>query len=82
MPLLSRYIWEWCSLMGYCCKGICEEFKGEKVPNGSRYEIGQKRCSMCSMFLTIVSIRCPCCGVILRTKSRTKKVSIKQNNWR
>ncbi len=59
--------------MGYCCKGICEEYKGKKVPNGSRYEIGQKRCSMCSVFLTISSVRCPCCGAILRTKSRTKK---------
>lgn len=64
--------------MGYCCKGICEEFKGKKVPNGTRYEIGQKRCSMCSMYLTISTLRCPCCGAILRTKSRTKKISLKQ----
>ena len=67
--------------MGYSCKGICEEYRGEKVPNGSRYETGQKRCSMCSMFLTIAKLRCPCCGAILRTKSRTKKNSEKSNNW-
>lgn len=65
--------------MGYCCKGICEDYKGKRVPNGSRYQVGQKRCSMCSVFLTVESLRCPCCGAILRTKSRSKKVELENS---
>ena len=63
--------------MGYLCKGICEDYKGKRVPNGSRYQIGQKRCSMCSEFLAVESLRCPCCGAILRTKSRSKKSQLR-----
>ena len=59
--------------MGYCCKGICVDFKGKSMPNGSRYEFGQKRCPMCSIFITIQSSRCPCCSALLRTKFRNKK---------
>jgi len=59
--------------MGYCCKGVCEDFKGEKIPNGSKYEYGQKRCSLCSIFLTVQGVRCPCCSAMLRTKSRNKR---------
>lgn len=59
--------------MGYSCKGICDNFKGKRILNGSRYEYGQKRCSLCCLFLTIQSSRCPCCSALLRTKSRNKK---------
>jgi len=58
--------------MGYSCKGICYDFKGEKVPNGSKYQHGQKRCTLCSIFLMVQSVRCPCCGALLRTNSRGK----------
>ncbi len=59
--------------MGYSCKGVCEEFKGDKIPNGSKYEYGQKRCTLCSIFLSVSGIRCPCCSVLLRTKPRSKR---------
>ena len=60
--------------MGFCCKGFCVDFKAKRAPNGSRYEHGQKRCSLCSLFLSTQNARCPCCGVILRTKSRNKRL--------
>jgi len=59
--------------MGYSCKGICDDFKGEKIPNGSKYEFGQKRCTLCSVFLSFSGVRCPCCSVLLRTKPRGKR---------
>lgn len=59
--------------MGFLCKGVCEEFRGEAIPNGSRYNYGQKRCSMCDLFLAVPSVRCPCCGVVLRTNPRGKR---------
>jgi hypothetical protein len=60
--------------MGYSCKGVCESLKGKSIPNGSRYTSGQKRCSLCCLFFSITSNRCPCCSVLLRTKSRNKKL--------
>lgn len=59
--------------MSYSCKGICGRFKGESIPNGSRYEFGQKRCTLCSIFLHVPQIRCPCCNAKLRTNPRNKK---------
>lgn len=59
--------------MGYSCKGVCEEFKGDRIPNGSKYEYGQKRCTLCSIFLSVSGVRCPCCSVLLRTKPRGKR---------
>ncbi|QDI89511.1 hypothetical protein Nisw_08235 [Candidatus Nitrosopumilus sp. SW] len=59
--------------MGFSCKGVCEDFRGESIPNGSRYNYGQKRCSLCSLFLTVPSVRCPCCGAVLRTNPRGKR---------
>lgn len=59
--------------MGYVCKGVCDGIKGEKLPNGSKYRFGQKRCTLCSIFMTVSGVRCPCCSALLRTKSRNKK---------
>jgi len=59
--------------MGFSCKGVCDSFKGEKIPNGSKYDHGQKRCSLCSVFLMVQGARCPCCSVILRTNPRGKR---------
>ena len=59
--------------MGFSCKGICIDFKGDAIPNGSKYNAGQKRCSFCGLFMNVQAIRCPCCSAILRTKSRNKK---------
>jgi len=59
--------------MGASCKGICIHLKHSSVPNSMKYEIGLKRCSWCEVFLSTEEIRCPCCKMILRTKSRNKK---------
>jgi len=47
--------------------------KAEPVPNKIRYEIGQKRCTFCGIFLEIDEIRCLCCKAVLRTKPRGKR---------
>lgn len=59
--------------MVYVCKGVCDSLRGEKIPNGSKYRDGQKRCTLCGIFMTVSGFRCPCCSVLLRTKSRGKK---------
>ncbi len=56
--------------MGQMCKGVCIEYIGPRMQNGKRYGSGQKRCSYCELFILTDEVRCPCCGVILRTKSR------------
>ena len=38
-----------------------------------KYQYGLKRCSWCEVWLDTEQIRCPCCKMILRTKSRNKK---------
>ena len=60
-------------IMGASCKGICIQMKHNPVPNAKKYEFGLKRCSWCEVFLSTDEIRCPCCKMILRTKSRNKK---------
>ena len=59
--------------MGASCKGICLHIDTEKIPNGQKYEYGLKRCSWCNIWLETDDVRCPCCKMILRTKSRNKK---------
>jgi len=58
--------------MGRTCRGICQFQKAEPTPNKIRYEIGQKRCTFCGIYFLIDDTRCPCCGVVLRTKARNK----------
>ena len=58
--------------MGRACRGICVQLEGVSMSNALRYKSGQKRCTFCSLFLDTLEIRCPCCKVILRTKSRSK----------
>ena len=55
------------------CKGICMRHKAKPVPNRIRYDIGQKRCTFCGIFLAIDDARCICCKAVLRTKPRSKK---------
>jgi len=59
--------------MGASCKGICLHIDTEKVPNSRKYQHGLKRCSWCDIWLETDEVRCPCCKMILRTKSRNKK---------
>lgn len=47
--------------------------KAEPVPNKIRYEIGQKRCTFCGIFISTCDARCICCRAVLRTKPRNKK---------
>lgn len=64
--------------MTFCCKGICESLELTSVPTSLRYQLGHKRCTMCCTFVETKNLRCPCCGVRLRTKSRNKKHSEKE----
>ena len=59
--------------MGASCKGICLHIDTERIPNGRKYEYGLKRCSWCDIWIDTDDVRCPCCKMILRTKSRNKK---------
>ncbi|NDB33133.1 MAG: hypothetical protein EB150_05765 [Nitrososphaeria archaeon] len=58
--------------MAKFCKGLCTEYRAQKIPNGFRYCSGQKRCTYCSLYLQVSGINCPCCGCRLRSKSRHK----------
>lgn len=59
--------------MGRTCKGLCMRYRAEPVSNKMRYEIGQKHCTFCGLFLKLEETRCICCKAVLRTKSRSKK---------
>ncbi len=37
--------------MGRTCNNICERHKAAPAPNRIRYEIGQKRCTFCGIFV-------------------------------
>ena len=54
------------------CKGICNKLKATKPLRDSRYGIGQKRCQICACFFLVDGLYCPCCGVTLRVKPRSK----------
>lgn len=62
-------------IMGASCKGICLNSIVTKVPNSKKYQFGLKRCSWCEIWVDTNEIRCHCCKMILRTKSRNKKKS-------
>jgi hypothetical protein len=61
------------NLVGRTCRGICQIHKADAVPNKIRYDIGQKRCTFCGIFLDIEDTRCICCKAVLRTRARSKK---------
>ncbi|MDH3658058.1 MAG: hypothetical protein OEM77_07995 [Nitrosopumilus sp.] len=53
------------------CKGECIQYKAGKVyGKNDRYQTGQKRCSVCELFIIWDGKRCPCCGYMLRTNPR------------
>ena len=62
--------------MARTCKNICLMHKAEPAPNKIRYEIGQKRCTFCGIFLSIPDSRCICCKAVLRTNPRSKKIRV------
>jgi len=59
------------------CNGICENFKATKPHKGGRYEIGQKRCTSCAIFVYHGGLFCPCCNMRLRHTSRYVKLKEK-----
>ncbi len=55
------------------CKGICQQHKALRPADssgGRRYSAGQKRCTICELFIKWDGLRCPCCGCRLRTKPK------------
>jgi len=63
--------------MGASCKGLCSKFDSKSFGNDHKYENGYKRCSYCNVFMKINGLRCTCCALKLRTKSR---VNLKRRN--
>ena len=59
--------------MGASCKGVCRLSETIKIPNSHKYERGLKRSSWCEVWLNTDEVRCLCCKMILRTKSRNRK---------
>ena len=53
-------------------RGICNQFLTSGGGMISRYNMGLKRCTECSLFIKFEGIRCPCCSHVLRTKSRSR----------
>ena len=53
------------------CKGVCIRFKAKRNHDSpSRYREGQKRCTVCEIFINWNNnIYCPCCNYKLRTRS-------------
>lgn len=60
------------------CGGICQRYRATMPPNNqSRYQLGQKRCTMCGVFQDYEGMWCPCCGHRLRTHRRSGKYKTK-----
>jgi len=58
----------WC--LNHELQGICEGFKAKRNPTiPSRYKEGQKRCSVCEIFVKWDETYCPCCNYKLKTRS-------------
>jgi hypothetical protein len=60
------------------CNGACKKYKAENTGlEGGRYGQGQKRCPQCEVFIEWEGLWCPCCGRLLRTKPRARKLKQK-----
>ena len=56
------------------CNDICKKFRAIKPVVGiGRYEIGQKRCNHCGIFIKFNGSQCPCCGCRLRITPKSAK---------
>lgn len=58
---------------GTSLPGLCNKFKSTSFTNNLRYKIGQKWCSLCSLFFLTQEITCPCCKTRLRSSPKNKK---------
>ena len=66
--------------MAAICKGICEEYKTSGISMNLKYRQGQKRCTICGIFMDYNGNRCPCCKIPLRTKARNRLSKLKRKN--
>nr|WP_255430865.1 hypothetical protein [Candidatus Nitrosopumilus sp. SW] len=55
------------------CRGTCLQLKTNHITTSQKYEKGQKRCTLCAVFMETINIRCPCCNAKLRTRARSNK---------
>lgn len=62
------------------CNGICDRYKASKPAEQSRYEVGQKRCNHCNIYLNWDGLFCPCCNIKLRLASRYTKLKEKSKD--
>jgi len=59
--------------MAQVCNGLCNRLKPIPLTNDLRYEMGQKWCTECALFLVTEEYGCPCCKTRLRSKAKRKK---------
>ena len=61
------------------CRGICSEYE-DRTPKPYQHDL--KRCTTCAVYMKWDGSKCPCCHLLLRTKSRTgihkEKLAIKK----
>ena len=50
------------------CRGICDRHGVKQQIGCRRYEVGQKRCQICSRYVIMDGLYCYCCGQRLRLK--------------
>ncbi len=63
------------------CKENCAKYRAIRSHPGrshyysevGHYNMGQKRCQVCEIFIMWLGTRCPCCHTTLRTVPRPKK---------
>ena len=60
------------------CKKICLQYAAKKPTNSGRYDVGQKRCQICEIYITVEGtqdengIYCKCCHYRVRGKPRNR----------
>ena len=59
--------------MSASCSRVCDRYRALKPKKFGRYEMGQKRCNSCSIFIFWNGLWCPCCGDRLRLTPRSSK---------
>ncbi len=59
--------------MSATCSRICDRYRALKPKKFGRYEMGQKRCNSCAIFLNWNGMWCPCCNYKLRLGPRSSK---------
>ncbi len=53
------------------CRGLCARYDTMGGGKDSAYKQGYKRCAVCEVFIKELGVRCPCCGLPLRTRRRS-----------